>query len=811
MREFFDTRPACFVFCCFIFSSFCLSVCFEISSITPDRAVIWTLAVSLFAVAAFLFIFLCRKKSKGADCFVTFRIKTLAFSLAAVSVSIIMQYIFLEAVPQLTLERYAGQNSKIKYTVQECVSFSSSNSLYKIRISMIDGKRTALSGLLSTDFETDLSIGETGCVTGLISENDNIGDSAVSRLFFASEGRYLKIEALEGSFEDREDSHSVGAAVARFRQRLSSVVDLRVGKKASGLVRAVMLGDRSELPDSLTENFRQLGVSHLLAVSGMHLSLIIGSLELLMSRIALPFRVRRFLIIFFSFFFAALTGFSPSILRAALMLTLSRAAFTFGREGDSITSLFTAAAVLIAVNPLSSADVGLILSFVTTLGIITLGAELNGRLTSLCDALNAKETKNTVTAYLRGVFIGVFEYFGSLINMSVSATLFSLPVTIIMFGSFSVFSAAANLLLVPLTSLLLSMSPFILLSGLLSPVGRFFAALVSALSCAVSSLSFLLSDKIGTSVSMNNIYSPAIFGAGVVSAAIVTAVFLFVGRVKKRKYGKLKIGCCIISVFLISAAAASCLFSSLFNNVSELVYFVSDEKECFLLRDSSESAIIDISDGSRELILNARETLVYESGNEFPSVLVLTHLHKRYISSLKKILPSGDFSVIYLPEPLDDDDHSFSNAAVRIADTCGVKVAYYGCGGRINLGGYIFSVTEYTVLSRSSVPVVSFDIYPEEENGKSFSYIAGSERDCIRADGRKSVGRLKNPDYAVIGSYSPAAKQSVRFNAAETELILFGTERIAELNRNSGGEDTEYIELWKTGTEDILSYRMRLK
>ena len=811
MREFICTRPACFVFGCFIFSSFCLSAFFIICPETAYPAVIYALIAAFLSVSVFLFVFTCRKKGKTADFLEAFRIRTIALSLAAVSLSIIMQYICFAAVPKITIKKYAGQSSELKYTIQECVSFSSYSSIYKIRINEINGNRTMLGGLLISDFETDLSVGETGYVTGLISENDSIDDSVVSLISFASEGRYLKIEAQEGSFECRTDSHSIGSVIARFRQRLSSVVDLRVGQKNSGLVRAVMLGDKSGLSDSLTENFRRLGASHLLAVSGMHLSLIIGFLELLMSRTALSVRTRRFFIVLSSVLFAALTGFSPSILRAAFMLIISKAAFTFGREGDSVTSLFTAVAVLIVINPWSSADIGLILSFVTTLGILTLGSELNEKVTLLCDAINSKPTKNTATAYIRGVFIGSFEYFGSLANMSISATLFSLPVTILMFGSFSVFSAAANLLLVPLTSVLLAVSPFVLLPGFLSPIGRFFADLVSVLSGVVSSLSFWLSDKIGTSISMNNVYSPAIFGAGAASAVIVLSVFLFYGCVKKRKPGKLKIMCCIISVFLVSSATASFLFSFLLNNLSELVYFVSDENECFLLRDKSESAVIDVSDGSRELILNAREKLVYESGSESPSVLILTHLHRRYISSMQKVLPSGDYSVIYLPEQLSDSDRSFSDAIARIADTYGVDVVYYECGDRIKVGGYIFSVTEYTVLSRSSVPVVSFDIYPEEDNGKSFSYIAGSERDCIRTDGRKSIDRLKSPSYAVIGSYSPVAKQSVRFNASETELILFGTEKIAELNRYSGGEDTKHIELWKTRTEDILSYCMRLR
>lgn len=293
MREFIDTRPACFVFCCFILSSFCLSACFVMSPKKTDLSVILTIIAVFFAASVFLFILAFLEKRKHADLFIVSWIRTIAISIGVNFCKYNYAVCFgFEAVSQMTFDKYTGRDSKIRYTVQECVSFSSYNSIYKIRINEIDGKRTALNGLLTSDFETDLSVGETGYVIGYITENESIGDSFISRLSFASEGRFLKIEAAEGSFENRNRSNSPGAVIARFRQKLSSTVDMRVGKNTSGLVRAIMLGDRSGLSDSLTENFRRLGAAHLIAVSGMHLSLIIGFFELLMSGMSFPAWIR---------------------------------------------------------------------------------------------------------------------------------------------------------------------------------------------------------------------------------------------------------------------------------------------------------------------------------------------------------------------------------------------------------------------------------------------------------------------------------------------------------------------------------------
>ena len=130
-------------------------------------------------------------------------------------------------------------------------------------------------------------------------------------------------------------------------------------------MRALLIGDKSNFSDSFSEQVADTGVSHIFAVSGMHLSFFV-------SAILVFGRNRRWvcaLAIAAAFLFAAVTGFSASVVRAAVMQTSVLTAPLFRRENDSLTSLSASLLLLLCGNPYAVADVGLQLSFLSVLGL----------------------------------------------------------------------------------------------------------------------------------------------------------------------------------------------------------------------------------------------------------------------------------------------------------------------------------------------------------------------------------------------------------------------------------------------------------
>ena len=131
------------------------------------------------------------------------------------------------------------------------------------------------------------------------------------------------------------------------------------------------MGDRENLDSGIKHAYSRLGISHILAVSGLHLTIIVGGLGWILTQFHVPKKIRSLILIAGAFFFAWLCGFSASIVRAAVMLTFFYLADMVGERNDSSTSLFLAVFLIVCFHPNAVYDAGMWLSFFATLGILT--------------------------------------------------------------------------------------------------------------------------------------------------------------------------------------------------------------------------------------------------------------------------------------------------------------------------------------------------------------------------------------------------------------------------------------------------------
>jgi len=135
----------------------------------------------------------------------------------------------------------------------------------------------------------------------------------------------------------------------------------RLGEEDSSVLMALCFGDTGHLTKGQMDDFNRMGVIHAISVSGFHMAVIYGILEkLLGARAALAV----------SFFYALFTGMQAATLRAFLMIFISKMSKFALRNYDSISSIAMAAICLLALNPWYTGDIGFMLSFLSTLGII---------------------------------------------------------------------------------------------------------------------------------------------------------------------------------------------------------------------------------------------------------------------------------------------------------------------------------------------------------------------------------------------------------------------------------------------------------
>ena len=212
---------------------------------------------------------------------------------------------------------------------------------------------------------------------------------------------------------------------------------------------ALTLGDQSGLSDELKEVYAGVGVSHVLALSGMHLTFLMGMLNVLLLNY---FRSRRWravsvvLALLLIWGYTFLSGLPPSLVRATVMYSLMLAGSLLGRAGFSINSLALAAMLMLCVDPLLSYDVGFQLSFLAMAGIL-----------ALCPRFQD-------LPLARRPWVG---WVVQSLLVSFAAQLFTIPLVAYRFGTFAPYSALATLLVSPVTALLIYGMPVLLLSALL--------------------------------------------------------------------------------------------------------------------------------------------------------------------------------------------------------------------------------------------------------------------------------------------------------------------------------------------------------
>lgn len=222
---------------------------------------------------------------------------------------------------------------------------------------------------------------------------------------------------------------------------LSSYRDKTVDDEIVAVLSALTLGDVSGLPQQLKDDYSVAGASHILALSGSHLAVIYAALDMLFALFLYRWKTGRLIgklsIVIFIWGFVFLAGAQPSVVRAAVMYTLLVGASLFSRRSLSLNSLSAAAFFMLLFDPFSLFDVGFQLSFLAVLGIIVFNAALYRRL----------RTSNRIVNYII-----------SILTVSVSVQLISFPLVLSYFSSFPLYFLLTNLLVIPVSSLILMMA-----------------------------------------------------------------------------------------------------------------------------------------------------------------------------------------------------------------------------------------------------------------------------------------------------------------------------------------------------------------
>ena len=233
----------------------------------------------------------------------------------------------------------------------------------------------------------------------------------------------------------RTNNHSfrwIPQRIARFCKQ--SIQDA-LPEREAGLLTGLLIGNTDAISDSDTISLRIAGLSHLVAVSGLHVGFLVAFCYLICGR-----KWGTYLSIPLILLFVPIAGASPSVIRAAIMYLIAAGAFITRREANTLNSLFAALALLLIQNPYAIAGLSLQLSFSATLGLVLLAGKMQTKM--LKPFHNTPKPAYKLLSVLAGA-----------LSCTVCATIFTAPILLASFGYISILSVLSNLMVVGVTAI----------------------------------------------------------------------------------------------------------------------------------------------------------------------------------------------------------------------------------------------------------------------------------------------------------------------------------------------------------------------
>jgi competence protein ComEC len=270
---------------------------------------------------------------------------------------------------------------------------------------------------------------------------------------YIKQGKWQLTAKSKGSF--------VYSSAYYLRKKLLSIYKEKgISGDEFSVLAALTLGVKDFLSDDITKSYSLSGAMHILAVSGLHVGiiyLILNSLLFFMDKNRLLRILKAALLILFIWFFALITGLSPSVRRAALMLTLIIIGKVSGRHPSIYNSIAASAFLILLVNPLIILQVGFQLSYAAVIAIVYFQPKL----------YNLFE----INSWL-------IDKMWALTAVSIAAQIGTFPISIYYFHKFPVYFFLSNLIVIPAAYLIISLAIALLLFNSIGFLSDLFAFLL---------------------------------------------------------------------------------------------------------------------------------------------------------------------------------------------------------------------------------------------------------------------------------------------------------------------------------------------
>ena len=303
--------------------------------------------------------------------------------------------------------------------------------------------------------ETEPKIGSFVCVEGYVQEFEratNPGEFNPQEYY-----RILKIDfqLRKGMLLAETEEYSVyREGLYLFRQQLEWIFEQTLSEKDAAKMKAMLLGNKQELDSESKLLFQQSGIAHILAISGLHISILGMGLYRILKRLGIPMPIAVLAGIMLMVAYGDMVGMSSSAYRAIVMFAMNLGAKLMKRSYDMLTALAIAAMGILIEQPLYLYHVGFLLSFGAILGIGYVEA-------FKADMTDVSQNKQKNGLWIKGKIL-------QSLSGSFSILLVQLPILLYFYYQIPVYASLLNLIVIPIMSVLMMLGMVCLICGAVS-------------------------------------------------------------------------------------------------------------------------------------------------------------------------------------------------------------------------------------------------------------------------------------------------------------------------------------------------------
>lgn len=400
------------------------------------------------------------------------------------------------------------------------------------------------------------------------------------------------------------------------RRYITNLLYTHLDYDDAALLVGIVIGDKSGFSDDFNNALINCGLSHIIAVSGMHLSVICSGLFILLTRLRVERKTKHLITLASVLLVTSATGFTPSVSRAALMFCIYLLGNLMMRKSDTVNSLGLSAVILMLINPYNAVNISFQLSVLSTLGLLLIAPALYRPLSRIGPK--------------RPVLKAVWDYFAYALAATVGAVLFTLPAAALTFTTVSIISPIPNLLLTFAAS------------------GTLIGTVLAAIFYAIPFLGFLgfpfliaagllakymraVTEWFSNPAALASFYEPYA-KLILASVLILIACALLVGR---GRFRTVKLAAMLCGVIILSGILSYQIWNS-----SAVTVAVMDVDGICVAVSSQNTAIIGCGEGAEYSLKNYLRVTRKSSG-----LMILPALNNTYAGGTVSFLQRSDFAV----------------------------------------------------------------------------------------------------------------------------------------------------------------------